>query len=154
MAKKISNFTPSTYFTFFNEIGILEQLARNMFEARLPDGFLLSHFVVLNHLIRVGDGRTPLDLAKAFQVPKTTMTHTLAILLRHGLVSAIENPDDGRSKRIWITDQGRAFRQDAISEVEPDFANVAKHIPASKIAPLIPVLQDLRRALDSIREAG
>jgi DNA-binding MarR family transcriptional regulator len=151
MAKKPSHFAPSAYFTLFNEIGILEQLARNMFEARMPSGFLLSHFAVLNHLIRVGDGRTPLDLAKAFQVPKTTMTHTLSVLLRHGLVTAVDNPNDGRSKQIWITDKGRAFREDAIAGVEPDFADVAKLVPASKVTPLIPILQELRRAMDAKR---
>jgi hypothetical protein len=35
------------------------------------------HFSVLNHLMRVEDGRTPLELARAFQVPKTTLS-TLA----------------------------------------------------------------------------
>ena len=30
----------------------------------LPEGFLVSHFAVLNHLVRLGDGRTPLDGAR------------------------------------------------------------------------------------------
>ena len=62
------------YFVFFNEIGIIEQLIRNLLEKKLPKGFLISHFSVLNHLIRVKDGQTPLVIARAFQVPKTTMT--------------------------------------------------------------------------------
>jgi hypothetical protein len=60
------------YFRLFNEIGIIEQLSRARFEARLPQGVTVPHFSVLNHLIRVEDGRTPLELATAFQVPKTT----------------------------------------------------------------------------------
>ena len=85
------------YFQLFNEIGIVEQLARAMFEARLPDGMLVTHFSVLNHLVRVGDGRTPLALARAFQTPKTSMTHTLAGLERHGMVDMRPNPKDNRS---------------------------------------------------------
>jgi hypothetical protein len=61
------------YFRLFNEIGIIEQLSRARFEARLPQGAPCPHFSVLNHLMRVEDGRTPLELARAFQVPKTTL---------------------------------------------------------------------------------
>lgn len=139
------------YFMLFTEISILEQLSRVMFEARLPDGFALSHFAVLNHLMRVRDGRTPLDLAKAFQVPKTTMTHTLAILTRHGLVRVAGNPKDGRSKCIWITELGKAFRTQAIANVAGDFATLMTAYPVTKIAPLIPGLQKLREIMDGMR---
>ncbi len=74
---------PPPIFALFNEIGIINQLAAALFESRLPPGVLVSHFSVLNHLIRVRDGATPLQLANAFQVPKTTMTHTLAGLETH-----------------------------------------------------------------------
>ena len=94
------------YFRLFNEIGILAQLSRAVFEARLPGGMLVSHFAVLNHLIRVEDGRTPRELARAFQVPKTTMTHTLAGLESAGYVRMKPNAEDGRSKRVWITPAG------------------------------------------------
>ena len=53
------------YFALFNEIGIIGQLSRAVMEAELPDGLLASHFSVLNHLIRVKDGQTPLKLAQA-----------------------------------------------------------------------------------------
>ena len=46
-------------FALLNEVGIIEQLARNRFDAAQADGLLLSHFILLNHLARVGDGTTP-----------------------------------------------------------------------------------------------
>jgi hypothetical protein len=79
-------------FSFFNEVGIIGQLAGSLFERRLPDGFLVSHFGVVNNLVRLGDGKTPLDLARAFQVPKTTMTHTLAGLEKAGFIRFAPNP--------------------------------------------------------------
>ncbi|MFM7336534.1 MAG: MarR family winged helix-turn-helix transcriptional regulator, partial [Tabrizicola sp.] len=100
----------ATLFAFFNEVGILAQLSRALFEARLPDGFNLPQFVVLNHLVRVKDGQTPLALARAFQVPKTSMTHSLAVLERHGLIEMRPNARDGRSKCVFLTEAGRAFR--------------------------------------------
>jgi lipopolysaccharide export system permease protein len=64
-------------FALLNEIGIIEQLARNRFERAQPDGLRLPHFAVLNHLVRLGDGRTPGQIARAFQLTKATMTNTL-----------------------------------------------------------------------------
>mgnify|MGYP001827498986 CR=1 FL=1 len=58
------------YFRLFNEIGIMQQISNAFLEARLPEGLIAPHFTVLNHLIRVSDGRTPLEMARAFQVPK------------------------------------------------------------------------------------
>src|SRR4028119_2019907 len=84
------------WFRFFNEVGIIEQLARALLEARLPPPYLATHFAVLNHLVRVEDGRTPLQLARAFQVPKTTMTHTLAAPERGGRVALRPNPQAAR----------------------------------------------------------
>ena len=139
------------WFRVFNEVAIVGQLAGVLFEARLPRGFLVSHFGVLNHLVRVGDGRTPLDLARAFQVPKTTMTHTLAGLDRAGLVATRPNPEDGRSKRVWITPAGRAFRDDAIAALAPDVARLAARVPDETLAALLPGLETLRRALDEDR---
>ncbi len=140
------------FFAFFNEVGILNQLSTAMFEARLPPGFTVSQFAVLNHLIRVKDGRTPLDLARAFQVPKTTMTHSLSVLERHALVRTEPNPNDGRSKCVWITDAGRAFRETAIAALAPDIAGIAAVFPSSDLQAAMPVLTALRQLMDSRRD--
>ena len=47
----------ATLFAFFNEVGILQQLGRAILEARLPPGFNQPQFSVLNHLVRVRDGK-------------------------------------------------------------------------------------------------
>lgn len=142
---------PALWFTVFNEIGIIAQLSRAMFEARLPEGFLLPQFSVLNHLLRVGDGRTPLQLARAFQVPKTSMTHTLGVLERAGLVRLAPNPGDGRSKCVWITEAGRAFRDAGIARLGPDIAALEARFPAERLAPVLPVLGALRAEMDRMR---
>ncbi|RVT86870.1 MarR family transcriptional regulator [Rhodobacteraceae bacterium CCMM004] len=140
-----------TWFAVFNEIAIVAQLSRALFEARLPDGVVVPQFAVLNHLVRVGEGPTPLDLARAFQVPKTTMTHTLAGLERRGLVEMRPNPADGRSKTVWLTDAGRAFREEAIARLGPDVAALARALPTERYAALLPELETLRRTLDAMR---
>ena len=140
------------YSAFFLEVGILAQLSRALFEARLPPGFALPQFTVLNHLVRVQDGRTPLELARAFQVPKTSMTHSLAVLERHGLVEMRPNARDGRSKCVFITDAGRAFRGTALRAIAPDMATLAARFPAARLAEVVPVLTELRQIMDASRE--
>ncbi|MEO1161292.1 MAG: MarR family transcriptional regulator, partial [Pseudomonadota bacterium] len=128
--------TRSTYFSFFNEIGIIGQLSRTILESRLPDSMLISHFSVLNHLIRVADGRTPQDIARAFQVPKTSMTHTLSGLEKHNLVEMKPNPKDGRSKNVWITAKGRDFRNHAIGAMDQDIKQLSGLLAGVDIAAL------------------
>ena len=89
-------------FTFFNEIGIIDQLAQNLLEHALPDGLKMSHFVVLNHFARLGGARSPQDLARAIQVTKGAMTNTLKRLKTRGLVEIQPDPDDGRAKRVTL----------------------------------------------------
>jgi DNA-binding MarR family transcriptional regulator len=140
------------YFGFFNEIGIIGQLSSALLEKRLPKGLLVSHFSVLNHLVRVEDGRTPLDLARAFQVPKTTMSHTLSVLEKRGLVALGPNPRDARSKLVWLTDAGRQFRDDAIAALEPDMAILAEQFSAEEIEDLSSRLRLVREFLDRQRD--
>jgi DNA-binding MarR family transcriptional regulator len=142
----------ATLFAFFNEVGILAQLSRALFEARLPPGFNLPQFAVLNHLVRVRDGQTPLALARAFQVPKTSMTHSLAVLERHGLVEMRPNDRDGRSKCVFITGGGRTFRESAMASLAPDLAAIAAAFPVDRLAETLPALGDLRQLMDAMRD--
>jgi DNA-binding MarR family transcriptional regulator len=139
------------YFRLFNEIGIIEQLARARFEARLPRGITVPHFSVLNHLIRVQDGRTPLELARAFQVPKTTVSHWLVGLEARGFVSLKPNPEDRRSKQVWLTEDGRAFRDKAIAAIGPDLALLKDVVDPDEVADLVARLERLRIWLDANR---
>lgn len=141
-----------SFFQLFNEISILEQLSRAIFEARLPPGVLVSHFGVLNHLLRVGDGPTPLDLARAFQVPKTTLSHTLMLLERRGWIEMRPNPDDRRSKRVWITPEGRSFRDAAIASLAPDLEVLAARVDPALVTEMLPRIEELRRVLDASRD--
>ncbi|MCR8828012.1 MarR family winged helix-turn-helix transcriptional regulator [Pseudosulfitobacter koreensis] len=141
-------------FALFNEIGIIEQLSRTLFEGRLPKGVLVSHFSVLNHLSRLGDGRTPLDIARAFQVPKTTLSHTLSLLEKRGWIEMRPNPADKRSKLVYLTDAGRTFRETAIDSLAPDMAAMADHLNLGDIEAMLPKLAEIRSYLDRARDAA
>lgn len=138
-------------FTFFNEVGIINQLASTQLERALPDGLKLAHFAVLNHFARLGGERTPVDLARAFQVTKGAMTNTLQKLEARGLVTIRTNPDDGRSKLVVMTDEGRRVRDEAIAALAPMFKDLAMRLPLKDMARALPALAEVRQVLDDAR---
>ncbi|SFS16238.1 MarR family winged helix-turn-helix transcriptional regulator [Yoonia litorea] len=138
-------------FAVFNEIGIINQLSSTVFQSRLPDGLLVSHFSVLNHLARLGDGRTPLSIANAFQVPKTTMTHTLGALEKRRLIKMAPNPADGRSKVVVLTEAGQKAREDAIAAMTGPLHRLAEGVGRDALMDLLPRLAALREFLDDNR---
>ena len=139
------------FFGTFTEIGIIDQLARALLETQMPKGLIRPHFAVLNHLVRLEDGRTPVELARAFQVPKTTMTHTLAGLVKHRMVDIRPNPNDRRSKCVWLTGAGREFREDLITRLAKENAGLVAGFNPDKLRTILPILAELRAYLDHHR---
>ena len=116
--------TSAEVFDFFNEIGIINQLSSAMFAKSLPDGVHPSHFSILNHLVRTGEGKSPVRIASAMQVTKNTMTHSLKVLEDRGFIEVRPDPEDGRGKLVFLTSAGRSFREDAIRNVTQMFARI------------------------------
>jgi len=140
-------------FELLNEVGIIAQLSRALLESRLEDGMTIHHFGVLNHLVRLGDGKTPLALARAFQVPKTSMSHTLAGLEKRALIKVSPNPDDGRGKLIFLTTAGRRMRDKAIATTGPDLAAIMPQFGVTEASAILPGLRKLRELLDRSRDS-
>ncbi|MEM7302284.1 MAG: MarR family transcriptional regulator [Pseudomonadota bacterium] len=146
------NDQPPKIFELFNEIGIINQLSVALFNRLMPDGLHVSHFSVLNHLVRLGDGKTPLAIAQAFQITKGTMTHTLSVLERRGLIRLEANPHDKRSKLVFLTDEGRGFRNNAIQGLAPAAQKLSRKIDMEGLIAILPELTKLRKVLDENRD--
>jgi DNA-binding MarR family transcriptional regulator len=141
-------------FRVMNEIGIIDQLGTTLFERAMPHGLTLPQFIVLNHFVRLGGGRSPVELAAAIQVTKATMTSTLQRLDAKGFIGMTPDPDDGRSKRVAITDQGRAARDDAIQAIAHHLRDMETEIGAADFEAALPFLAKLRTFLDRRRSEG
>ena len=139
-------------FQFFNEVGIINQLASAIFSSRLADGLHISQFALLNNLVRMGDGKTPLMLAIAFQVPKTTMTHTLSVLEKRGAITLAPHETDGRSKLVFLTDDGREIHASAIHSMADPIHKMKNDLGADSFLELMPELARIRAYLDDNRE--
>ena len=100
----MSEKTEDIAVALFGELFMADQLARNRISKVLPKGMELSHFGVLNHLARVGDERTPAQLARAFHVTRGAMTNTLTKLEWAGHIHIRPDWDDARRKFVAISD--------------------------------------------------
>jgi len=139
-------------FALLNEVSIIEHLARNRLERALPEGLRVSHFVVLNHLTRLGDGRSLARIARAVQVERPAMTNTIQKLEARGLVRLAPDPHDGRGKRVYLTEAGRTARDQAVAIAEATIAPLAEGIDPAEVDAVLPLLRRLRGALDRARD--
>lgn len=142
---------PAVVFGFFNEIGIINQLSTALFAKCLPDGVHPSHFSILNHLVRTGDGKTPVRIAGAMQVTKNTMTHSLKVLSDRGFVTVGPNPEDARGKLVFLTEAGRRFRDAAIVNVVEMFGDILTPEQEAIMTRISSDLETLRKHLDANR---
>ena len=129
-------------FRIFTEISLIDQTLRTRLERALPGGMRLAHFVVLNHLARLGECN-PLELARAFRVTKGAMTNTLQRLDARGFVDIRPDPRDGRAKLVAITPAGRDARRAASKALTTHFGDVSG-IPSEEIELALPFLSALR----------
>lgn len=139
-------------FAVFTEIGIIEQLARTAFTRQLPDGLQMAHFALLNHMVRLGDGWTPVRLARAFQLTKGAISNTTGRLEARGLIRIEADADDRRSKRVFITDAGRAAWQACIAVLRPQLARIREELGTEVFNQALPALQSVRAWLDAERD--
>ena len=140
--------------TLFSEIFMADQLARNLISRALPRGMEISHFSLLNHLARIGDERTPAQLARAFHVTRGAMTNTLTKLEWAGHIHIRPDWDDARRKFVAISPSGRAARDAALQSVAPLVAEVVQAVGADRVRAVLPVLRELRGRLETESEVA
>jgi DNA-binding MarR family transcriptional regulator len=140
-------------FEVFNEIGIIDQLASNMFASVMPAGMTQAQFIVLNHFVRLSVvEKSPADLANAFQLTRPTMTSTLSRMERAGLVRIRPDPADGRAKLVSITTEGRAMRDSCIAALLPLLPMIDSVVSSAELSALLPALRKIRIKLDALRD--
>jgi len=142
------SLTDSLSVALFSEMFMADQLARNRLSRALPKGMELSHFSVLNHLARVGDEKSPAQLAKAFHVTRGAMTNTLNKLEWAGHVHIRPDWDDARRKFVTISPAGRRARDSALQAITPIIAGVVESIGVDKVKAALPVLREVRERFD------
>ena len=138
-------------FRFFTEVGIIAQLSARLLEKHLPERLTEIHFGLLSHLSRRPAGDTPQQLAFAFQVPKTSMTHMVKVLQSEVAIEVVPNPDDERSKIAKITPKGEALIKAAIEGMSAEVAQMQPAFESDHVAASLTHLEAIRSQLDTAR---
>lgn len=132
----------------FSEILTNEQLIRSRLSRALPKGMEISHFSVLNHLARLGEERSPAQLAKSFHVTRGAMTNTLGKLEGAGYVHIRPDWDDARRKMVAVSPSGRLARDAAIAVITPMVSELIRDLGEDRVRTSLPVLRELRSRLE------
>lgn len=115
-------------------------------QARIkPMGLSTGVFPVMLHLWQQ-DGVTQRDLVARVGVEQATMANTLARMERDGLILRRPDPDDGRQRRIWLTERGRGLHADATTAAATENAAVLSGLSTAERDQLI---QLLRKAIQT-----
>ncbi|MEM0976480.1 MAG: helix-turn-helix domain-containing protein [Pseudomonadota bacterium] len=139
-------------YRFFTEIGIIFQLSTTLLEDHLPGRMTSREFGMLGHLVRRPEGRTPLEIAKAFQLPKTSVTHSLSMLEARSLIAFAPNPADARSKIAYATSQADPFVKEINHVVNERLSPLVADLGVDTFASALPHLEAIRVALDGERD--
>lgn len=142
------NYGPAEVFAYFSEACQTAQLSEALLDKCLPGDLHRSHFYIVNHLVRGGDGQTPLQITDAMRVTKTTISHSLAVLEKRGFIKTRPSASDARSKEVYITDAGRDFQKKAVAALTGLYGSILGDEDYRVMGEALPSLVSIRRLLE------
>ncbi len=86
------------------------------------------------------DGLTQKELVDRLGIEQATVANTLARMERDGLITRRSDAQDGRIKRTWLTDHGRALRDPAIAAAQAENADALSGLTGAERAQLLTLL--------------
>ena len=105
-------------------------MAQQLAEELRPAGVGIGQWAVLIFLWQ-RDGRSQAELSRVVAIEPPTMVRTIDRMVRDGLVKRVPDPDDGRVSRIYLTERGRALREELVPRaVAVNAANLGRLTPA------------------------
>ncbi|MCB8876020.1 MarR family winged helix-turn-helix transcriptional regulator [Acidisoma silvae] len=123
---------------------------RREIDVRVRDfGLTEATWRPLLYLGRLGDGQRQTDLAAALMIEAASLVRLVDALERAGLAERVEDPDDRRSKRITMTEQGRAIYAQVDTIHQGLAENFVRDIAPEDMAICASVLERIELAIDA-----
>jgi DNA-binding MarR family transcriptional regulator len=137
----------------------LDVVQERMMSALHASGFddlVVAHLAVLRY--PGPDGRRPIELASQANMSKQALNYLLGQLEERGYLVRRPDPEDPRSKRVYVTERGDATRsimRNAVREVEDEWAAALGAEDLERLREMLTRLTEVVRAGASQRgEAG
>jgi DNA-binding MarR family transcriptional regulator len=87
------------------------------------------------------------------QVTRGAMTNTVRKLQIRGLIDVQPDLQDGRGKRVRLTEEGLEVRNEAIAAIGPMLKDIERQFGAGAFETVLPLLQALTKFLDTARNS-
>ena len=110
--------------TVLFDVWALANATHAALDRELRDSGLSANDLAVYSVLRTPEGRTPTELAEAMQLPPTTVSSLVRRLEARGHVQRTPDPQDGRSSRLSLTDDGQAALARAATAFRPFLARV------------------------------
>ncbi len=124
--------------------------AQRLAEAIAPLGLSPGVFPALLELWEQ-DGRTQAELARALDIEQPTMAATLDRMERDGLIRREPDPEDGRRRRVLLTQKARALRVPATEAAGRENARATKGFSDGDAEQLLALMH---RAIANLKAGG
>jgi DNA-binding MarR family transcriptional regulator len=133
--------TAGEYARFFELVSGIQIRARRTIEAGLRvRGLTYAQYTALLAL-SAHDGMSQAELAQALDTDSTTAMVLRTSLERKGLVDRVDDPADGRVKRIEITDSGKSALQGAGPEARNLYGKAGALLSEAELKKILPALE-------------
>jgi DNA-binding MarR family transcriptional regulator len=98
-------------------------------------------------LRRIRKGSTSVSsLAEASQTSRSAVSKAVDALVRRGLVSRSQDPNDRRNIPLALTDEGLRVMADIFNETEAWLSSCIAHLDAEEVESLLAGMESLRKA--------
>ena len=109
-------------------------------------GLTADQFVILTALAEA-DGVTQKELARRTASDANTMSEMLGRLERRGLVTRERDADDGRARRVSLTECGRELQRRAWDGIAAFHGTLAGLVPLNDVGKLVGQLERIARGM-------
>ena len=137
-----------TLITLISEVGAIEQIARAKLDSALTGNLNVSNFALLNHFSRRKEEKTPLQLAKTFNVTKGAMTNTLNKLEKLGYIHIRPDWEDARKKLVSISQSGIDARNNSMKMIKPLLNEIISNTISTNERELLTELRKFREQVE------
>ena len=120
----------------------ISQSYRRKFGLKIPEWRLIA-------ILAEQDSMTPLDIGKAGELDKITVSRAAAALIERGLVQQRKHPGDGRSHFLSLTSDGRALYREIAPIALATEANLLACFSAEERSLLDGLLRRIERSADT-----
>lgn len=132
---------------FFELVSGVQVRTRRTIEAGLRGrGLTYAQYTALAAL-DAHNGMSQAELAQALDTDSTTAMVLRTSLEKKGYVDRVDDPDDGRVKRIVITDSGKTALHSAAPETRSFYSKASAVLSDSDLKKMLPALQRIHEFL-------